>query len=292
MPEFLASTQHSLGSTEGITILVEHHVASGESFNPAHFARLFELESQSFWFRGRSDLIEWALRTFLPETRTFMEVGCGTGYVLSRLEKKFPGVEFSGSELFLEGLQFARQRLPSSVALYQLDATDMPFLETFDAMGAFDVIEHIPDDDLVLKNLYCALRPGGGLLLTVPQHKWLWSDTDVAACHVRRYEKASLLNSVQSAGFVIEKVTSFVFFLLPAMLLARLRRRDGTAEVEAELNLPGPINGLGYLVLSAENALIRAGLTLPAGGSLLVVARKPFAGHDRQPASQHPRGPE
>lgn len=245
------------------------------AFDPAHFSRLFALEAGSFWFRGRSDLIEWALRRYFPDTRDLLEIGCGTGYVLDRLRRSFPDISLSGTELFAEGLECARVRLGDSASLSQLDATRLTFREKFDLIGAFDVLEHIEDDAAVLANVRTALRPGGGLLITVPQHEWLWSETDVAAHHVRRYARQGLRERLVDAGFEILRITSFMTLLLPAMWLARRRQRDGMQEVEAELALPAPLNAIGRAALGVDSALIRAGINLPIGGSLLAIARRP-----------------
>ncbi|HVT33544.1 MAG TPA: class I SAM-dependent methyltransferase [Rhodanobacteraceae bacterium] len=245
------------------------------SFDPGHFARLFEIETRSFWFRGRSDLIEWALARYFPLARDFLEIGCGTGYVLDRLHRAFPALTLHGTELYDEGLAYAHERLGDAAALTQADATNLQFRAEFDAVGAFDVIEHIEDDRRVLENVHAALRPGGGLLVTVPQHPWLWSDTDIAACHVRRYTRAELREKLAAAGFDVLRITSFVSLLLPAMLLARRRRdRKGMDEVEAELALPALLDAIGYATLRAESLAIRCGIDWPAGGSLLAVARK------------------
>jgi SAM-dependent methyltransferase len=244
------------------------------SFDPAHFARLFALEARSFWFRGRSDLIEWALARHFPNARDFLEVGCGTGYVLDRLHRAFPALALSGSELFEDGLAYARERLGDAAALRQADATELGVRDAFDVIGAFDVIEHIEDDRRVLANLRTALRPRGGLLLTVPQHAWLWSGTDVAAHHVRRYARADLAAKLGEAGFEVLRATSFVTLLLPAMLLSRRFAKEDMAAVEAELDLPPAANAIGAATLAVERALIRLGIDLPAGGSLLVVARR------------------
>ena len=244
------------------------------SYNPQHFARLFNLEARSFWFRGRSDLIEWALARYFPSAQDVLEVGCGTGYVLDRLHHAFPDLVLSGTELFAEGLVYARERLGDAASLQQADATRLEFREAFDVIGAFDVIEHIEDDRRVLANLNAAVRPGGGILLTVPQHAWLWSATDVAACHVRRYSKNELRQKLIDAGFEAVRMTSFVSFLLPAMWLARLRKREGMAEVEAELDLPDFANAIGHATAKLESLLVRHGIDLPVGGSLLAVARK------------------
>jgi SAM-dependent methyltransferase len=247
--------------------------SSRAPYDPAHYARLFEREAQSFWFRGRSDLIEWALARYFPSARDLLEIGCGTGYVLDRLHRAFPDIAMSGTEYFEEGLAYARTRLGDAARLGVADATRLDVREAFDVVGAFDVVEHIEDDRRVLANVHAALRPGGGALLTVPQHAWLWSATDVAAHHVRRYSRADLREKLVAAGFEIVRMTSFTSLLLPAMWLARLGKREGMAEVEAELDLPPLANAIGHAASRFERALIRGGVDLPAGGSLLAVAR-------------------
>src|SRR5215475_9732157 len=87
------------------------------SYDPAHFSRLFALEARSFWFRGRSDLIEWALSRYFPNARDALEIGCGTGYVLDRLHRAFPSLRLQGTELFAEGLVYARERLGNAATL-------------------------------------------------------------------------------------------------------------------------------------------------------------------------------
>jgi 2-polyprenyl-3-methyl-5-hydroxy-6-metoxy-1,4-benzoquinol methylase len=68
----------------------------------------------------------------------------------------------------------------------------VPSAETFDVIGEFDVLEHIEDEKAVLMAMHRALRPGGDIALTVPQHPRLWSGTDEAAHHKRRYERGEL----------------------------------------------------------------------------------------------------
>lgn len=244
------------------------------SFDPRHFEKLYELEERSFWFRGRSDLINWAIARYLPEARNFLEIGCGTGYVLKRLHAACPRLALTGSELFGEGLAYAERRLGSAAKLIQLDATRLPYEAQFDAIGAFDVIEHIEDDECVLRNAHAALKPGGGLFVTVPQHAWLWSETDVSACHVRRYSRSELRSKLEISGFDVARITSFVSVLLPAMLLSRKRKHAGDSGIDAELNLPAAVNAIGYATLRLEKMLIRLGIDLPVGGSLLAIARK------------------
>ena len=247
-----------------------------DGFKPEYFEKLAQLEAGNFWFRGRNHLILWAINKFCGQPKTFLEVGCGTGFVLAGVVEKNPKTDATGSELFVSGLDIAAQRVPSATFI-QMDARSIPFVEEFDVAGAFDVIEHIDDDELVLAQLHQALRNGGHLILTVPQHKWLWSQADVYACHHRRYSAKELSRKVLAAGFKIEKTTSFVTTLLPAMMVSRLMERNQSAEdfdETKELAIPSWMNIIFYALLRLETILIKMGVELPIGGTRLLVARK------------------
>jgi SAM-dependent methyltransferase len=248
----------------------------GGGFKAAYFADLARLEARHFWFRGRNRLIIWALGKYCPEFRSFLEVGCGTGYVLSGIAKTHKGVQLHGSEIFATGLIFAAERQPG-IDFMQMDARNIPFVEEFEAIGAFDVLEHIEEDEQVLAQMHDALKPGGVVLLTVPQHAWLWSPIDDYACHVRRYSAKELHLKVNAAGFEILRSTSFVSSLLPAMFVSRMfqkRKSEKKIDATAELRISSWLNYLFEAMLSAEVALIRGGINLPIGGSRLIVARK------------------
>lgn len=251
-------------------------LAQGASgYDPAHFAELARLEAGNFWFRARNRLLAWALQRYFPAARSFFEVGCGTGFVLAGIATAFPALKLSASEAAATGLAHAAARVPGA-DLMQMDARRIPFRDEFDVVGAFDVIEHLEDDRAVLAGLRAAAVPAGGLLLTVPQHPFLWSEYDARAGHVRRYRAAELREKVMEAGFEIVKMTSFVTLLLPFMLVSRLAQRRPRRDYDplAELRIAPWLNRALEQALDAERWLIRAGVPLPAGGSLLVVARR------------------
>jgi hypothetical protein len=147
--------------------------------------------------------------------------------------------------------------------------------QRYEVIGAFDVLEHIAEDVLVLENLTRALTHRGYLLITVPQHTWLWSSVDEQACHVRRYSRRELLRKLRSVGLEIEYVTSFVSLLLPMMVMARRRAQDTDYDPMSEFRLATWLNLSLEAVMSLELILLKLGMTFPMGGSLLVLARKP-----------------
>ncbi len=244
-------------------------------YDPEHYESLAQLEAGNFWFRARNALILWAFARHLPRARDYLEVGCGTGYVLSAISAAFPHLRVSGSEIFVEGLSIAARRAPAA-CLFQMDARNAPFAGVYDVVGAFDVIEHIDDDARVLAELHRVLRPGGGILLTVPQHPGLWSAQDDFAHHVRRYRRGELERKLQASGFAVAWTSSFVSLLLPALVASRLSRRKPAAPVDpfAEFKLPRWLDAALLAVMRIEFALIRIGLRFPIGGSRIVVAFK------------------
>lgn len=247
----------------------------GDGFVESYFDELAPLEARSFWFRARNRLIVWALATYFPTAGDVLEVGCGTGFVLAGIRDAFPGVRLAGSDVFTRGLTFAQRRVPDAT-LFQMDARAVPFADAFDVVGAFDVLEHVDEDERVLTQLHQACRPGGGIIVTVPQHMALWSRNDEAACHRRRYSRSELVRKVTAAGFRVARATSFVSLPLPLMALSRLRARGTHAGYDplAELKLPTALDRTLGAMLAAERAAIRGGLSLPAGGSLLLIARR------------------
>jgi len=242
---------------------------------PSHaFEHLSALENGNYWFETRNRLLVWALSQYFPDARALLEVGCGTGFVLKGIREQFPKIRLVGVDLRPEALALARRRVDAE--FLQLDATRINFREEFDVVGAFDVLEHIHDDLAALEALAAAVRRGGGVIVTVPQHPWLWSAADEYGQHQRRYSRGEIEQKVRAVGFSVVRSTSWVTTLLPAMALSRARDRIGTDyDPTRELRLPSLMNRAFKAVLGAECLAIQRGVNLPIGGTRVVVAAKP-----------------
>jgi SAM-dependent methyltransferase len=236
--------------------------------------RLDRLQDSSFWFRVRNRLVVDLVRRYFPVAERVLEIGCGTGYVLWALQSALPQSRLSGSEIYVNGLSYAANRVGPQVSLFQMDARDIPYVAEFDLICAFDVIEHVEEDERVLEELRRALRPGGGVLLSVPQHPFLWSRADEVSFHKRRYRPGELESKCRKAGLEVIRSTSFVTSLLPLMLLQRLvRTRRKSYDADAELALPRGLDKAFEFVLELERKALLAGLSPPLGGSRFVAAR-------------------
>lgn len=265
--------------SDGIVMFAPDLAEENDDFPAQSHETLDLAQEQSFWFRERNELIFRFAKKHMPEAKSLFEVGCGTGFVLSRFKKEFPGTRLAGGEIHMSGLRAAKRRLGEGVQLLQIDARKLPFEDEFDIVAAFDVIEHIEEDELVLARLNKALRPGGVIMLSVPQHMWLWSAADDIGHHKRRYARGELTQKVKAAGFDVLEDTSFVTMLLPVMAAQRLvMARSKSYDGSSEFGLPGFVDKLLGMTLSFERKLILLGVRLPAGGSRFVIGRKPAKG--------------
>jgi len=113
-------------------------------------------------------------------------------------------------------------------------------------------------------------------MVTVPQHPFLWSRVDEHSFHKRRYTRKELVRKATQAGFQDIWCTSFVSLLLPLMFLIRLGKGKTSAKFAAldDLNSGVLVNNLLSKIMDVESLLVRGGISLRQGGSLLMVAKK------------------
>lgn len=258
-----------------------------QSYDPGFFSKLARVEDEHFWFRTRNLVISTLAKQLTQEWTAgyrVLEVGCGTGNVLRELERTCADGVVVGMDLFAEGLAFARRR--THCALVQADLEQPGFGLPFDLIGAFDVIEHLPDDRRILRCIHTMLRPGGKLLLTVPAHGSLWSYFDEVSHHCRRYEPDDLRSKLEESGYEVEYLSEFMTSIFPLMWLVRrlrpLRRkglesnsREGDLDLTLqELRIVPVVNEFLSFVLRLEAKLIARRHVLPFGASLAAIARR------------------
>lgn len=155
----------------------------------------------------------------LPTPKTILDAGSGEGCYSFYLARRFPQAQVIGIELDEElvansKLILSKLRLPN-LKFIQADIVTYAPRTYFDLICSIDVLEHVGEDEVVLRNLRSALQPNGVVLLHVPQqhqmntHHFRWSgnprlkrQTD----HVRdEYTEAEIINKLKAAGFQIEE---------------------------------------------------------------------------------------
>jgi SAM-dependent methyltransferase len=148
---------------------------------------------------------------------------------------------------------------------------ELPFAdESFAAVLALDVIEHVADDIVLLREAGRVLRPGGVLLVTVPALPWLWSSHDEVNGHFRRYTLPALTAALQAGGFSPARVSYYNALLLPLAIMRKFAARVAGSDEHHLEDLPRPLNSLLRKVLSVEGRVVRR-RDLPLGASLIAV---------------------
>ncbi len=233
-------------------------------------------ERTHWWFQGRRRILADVLRRRLPQagagSRRIVDVGCGTGEMLDMV-REFGAV--SGLDASPIAVGYCRQRFGAGVEVRQgLIPADIP--DGVAVVTAFDVVEHLEDDEKALAGICERLAPGGVFVCTVPAFPFLWSGHDVVHHHHRRYTRRLLRRRLEDAGFVVERLTFFNTFLFPAAAAVRLRHRFRPAAHQGSdaAFASGPANALLQKVFSAERFLLRV-TDLPFGVSLLAVCHRP-----------------
>ena len=233
---------------------------------------LLDADDHHWWYRGRRQIIRAELdRLPLPPDAQVLDAGCGSGRTLQDLRAYG---EVSGIELSELAVSHARQRELGDVRVGRVE--QLPWEDrTFDLITCLDVLEHTPDDVIVLQELRRVTKPGGWLLLTVPAYPVLWSTHDVVNHHYRRYTRRALRRAATGAAWRVDRLTSFNSLLLPAAAAVRVSQRYRLRNHDdhvSELRV-GPLwlNGALEQPLRLEAAVLRRGYTLGAGLSLLAV---------------------
>jgi SAM-dependent methyltransferase len=243
--------------------------------HPYEYEVMHAHELRHWWFRGRRRVLVDLLRQVAgPRAGSLriLDYGCGTGGNTSAYASlgKVVGIEPDAA-----AVRLARER--GGTQYYcRTNGTQLPFRQgAFDAVVASDVLEHIEDDLAAVSEIARVLGHGGGAIISVPAHQWLFSEHDAALHHFRRYSKAAFRDVLERGGLRIRRLSYWNAALFPAICLRRLlgKRRSGREPRSDIISSPWLINeGLAAL-LAAEAAVLRHA-PLPWGVSLVGVAER------------------
>ncbi len=144
-----------------------------------------------------------------------LDLGCATGYLAEALGAR--GCRVSGVEYVAEAAERARPFLEQLVVgdLNTLDLVGELGAERFDVLVFGDVLEHLADPYAVLRRALELLRPGGSVVISVPnvahgslrlallQGRWRYTETGLLdRTHIRFFTRASLNELLRSSGLV------------------------------------------------------------------------------------------
>lgn len=116
-----------------------------------------------------------------------LDYGCGDGQVVKLMRDA--GLDAYGCDVFFEGADFSPKADPEH--LLRMDGNRIPFPDgSFDAVVSNQVIEHVPDLDLVNAEIARVLKPGGRCLHVFP-HRGVWFEAHIKVPFVHRFRKGA-----------------------------------------------------------------------------------------------------
>jgi ubiquinone/menaquinone biosynthesis C-methylase UbiE len=238
------------------------------------YEKMAEFEEYYWWHVGRMHIIRKQLDRFAtrPDLK-ILNIGSGAGGTISLLERYGT---VTNVDVSAEAIAFARAKGFNN--LVQCDGNNLPFpKDHFDLAVAFDVLEHIQEDEAGLQEWKRVLKPNGSLFMAVPAYQWLWSEHDESLHHYRRYTASHLYRMLNLAGFRVSKITYAITAAFPLIVLYRFLR-SLKAKVPSQAHssyvvLPKVVNQLLVLLLWCEAQLLYFA-NLPFGTSVLTVCYK------------------
>ncbi len=242
--------------------------------NDAEYHQLAELEDRLWHFEALHDHVRRALVKYhLAANADLLDAGCGTGGLLKKMGNWWPEAKRQGLDYSPLAVQFTRQRVDCPVV--EGSITALPFADArFDAITSIDVLYHIEQPAIALREFARCLRPGGLVVLNVPAYRWLWSYHDTAVHSHHRFTRSELATLMRGAGLKPVYATYWNTFLFPAIVVRRKLLpppKDGTSDVR---DYPAWITAPLRALLATERAWLKTGATLPFGTSVFAVARK------------------
>lgn len=239
------------------------------------FKKMYNLEGTHWWFVSKRKLIFSFLRKYYSKKdsgRKILDVGCGTGVILNEFNKY--GKAY-GIDLSQHALKFCKLRGLKNVT--KGSALKMPYQsDYFDIIGCFDVLYHkdVKDDEKALKELYRVCKKGGRIFITDSACKFLFGKHDIASHARTRYSAKEIRQKLKSAGFKIEKLTYYNFFLFPLVFLIRKSSLLFNSKKSTDLKKENlVINTLLKFIISIERILLKW-INFPFGVSLFCIAKK------------------
>ncbi len=240
----------------------------------SYYLEYYELERRNWWFRARQEIIRSQVIRLAGERRdlNILNVGVATGASSVMLAEfgKVKSIEYDG-----DCFAFVKEKL--DIDIEQGSILELRFdANSFDLVCAFDVIEHVEQDELAVQELMRVCKPGGFVLVTVPAFMSLFGKHDIVNQHFRRYEMDGLKRLFMGRGEITYASYFNAILFIPIYMgrmlgkwFPRLFKREGSGSdfglVKSQL-----LDKIFYAIFISENVLLKKKIKFPFGVSALL----------------------
>jgi len=236
---------------------------------------MFGLEETHWWYRGLHNLLFSSIQKLFRKRQkiSILDAGCGTGFILKRLNEY--GISF-GIDISEVALRYCQMRGLERVI--KASISELPFHdESFDLVISTDVFYHkaVEDDNKAINEISRVLKKQGILIINLPAHDCLRRRHDEKVHTRHRYTKKELYNKLQNSNFKIVKISYRNMFSFPILLFLKLiisSRMHKITYTEVK-NVWNPINSILYGFLKIENLLLK-NVSIPFGTSIFCISKR------------------
>lgn len=228
-----------------------------------YFEEYYHLERNHWWFKVRALILNQHIGKYFSKNQNIkiLNIGVATGATTDFLSKygKVISVEYDQICSIETYKKIQKPIVNGSI-------TKLPFGDNlFDLVCAFDVIEHVENDQLAVDEMVRACKDRGMICVTVPAYMFLWSKHDVVNNHFRRYSAQSLKNLFNKNAGRILYSSYFNSILFPAVAFFRLISgflpeksiRKGAGSDFSVFNQDSFINNVFYKIFYLELILLK-----------------------------------
>jgi SAM-dependent methyltransferase len=146
-----------------------------------------------------------------------LEIGSGIGNMSAFLLERFTDVTLSDIQpeyCRRLGLRFIDRRSLKNIFSIDLAVADPEeayphLMGRFDTVVALNVVEHVDDHVLAIRNAHKLLKSGGRLIVLVPAYPWLYNPLDKELGHFRRYTRQGLAALLTGEGLRVSQLEFF-----------------------------------------------------------------------------------
>jgi SAM-dependent methyltransferase len=244
-----------------------------------YYKEYYELERNHWWFIAREEILSNYIQQLIKREKLpsadlkILNVGCGPGRSSEYLSKFGQVTSIEYDEFCCK---FASEK--TGLEIINGSITALPFKNnTFDLVCAFDVIEHVEDDQLAVNELKRVTKINALVLITVPAFMGLWSHHDVINHHFKRYKirEVNQLFDSKNDGNKVFYTYFNTFLFLPIYFFRKVsnllklgEKRKGSGS-DFEAFKPGIINTILYKIMRFESSVINKKIKFPFGVSIL-----------------------
>jgi 2-polyprenyl-3-methyl-5-hydroxy-6-metoxy-1,4-benzoquinol methylase len=240
--------------------------------DPRIYKLHIENEKEHWWYKGRREIISSIISKFIFKNNKLkiLDFGAGSGANTIALSHYGEVYVYEKNE---NSLQLLKKRFEKISNIFVIDEINENIF--FDLVVASDVIEHIENDDEIIKFFSKVLKNDGNILITVPAYNFLYTERDKVLGHFRRYNSKTLKKKTDKY-FKIIKLSYYNFFLffLSLVLFVFLKLFKIKSLITSPENTPNSfLNNLFYKIFSSEKFFLKY-LNFPFGSSIVYLAKK------------------